>query len=125
MKGTTDETKDDPSEEVLSALYYKLYRDFMEHIDAIDNGISVSIGEPRYHISTTLSSRVGRFNPAWNEPQSPDIFNEQFSKAMTLTGSEFLSHLDSLTGAWWPARSIVIDALEKRFDIVPEGKLVS
>jgi hypothetical protein len=65
---------------------------------------------------------VGRFNPAWNEPQSPDIFNDQFSKAMALTGSEFLSHLDSLKGAWWPARSIVIEALDKRFDIVPEGK---
>ena len=42
---------------------------FVEHIDAIDNGIAVSEGPLRYQISTTLSSRVGNLNPRYARPQ--------------------------------------------------------
>lgn len=72
----------------LEVAYLKLYKDFMEHIDAIDNGVAVSDGAIKYHISTTLSARVGRLNPSWNEPQSSEIMNEQFKKAVELTRYE-------------------------------------
>ena len=58
-------------------------------------------------MSTTLSSRVGSLNPAWNQEQTPEIMNEKFKDAMTLTCSEFVSHAQSLASSWWPARSIV------------------
>lgn len=104
---------------LVDACYTKLYKDFMEHIDAIDNGVSVTeSGEPRYHISTTLSARVGHFNPAWNEPQTPEILNTQFAKAVQMAGSEFLSHVETLFKSWWPARSIVQKALDERFSAV-------
>lgn len=105
--------------QLVDACYTKLYKDFMEHIDAIDNGVSVTeSGEPRYHISTTLSSRVGQFNPSWNQPQGSEIQNEQFAKALLVTGSEFLTHAQILFDSWWPARSIVQQALDTRFSSV-------
>jgi uncharacterized UPF0160 family protein len=97
---------------------------FIEHIDAIDNGISVSDGELKYQISTTLSNRVGMLNPAWNEPQSPDIMNSCFMRAMELTGVEFLERLLAIVNTWWPARSIVERSFTNRFDVHSSGKLI-
>lgn len=55
---------------LVEILYDKLYDKFVQEIDAIDNG--VDIGENmKYNITTNLSSRVGYFNPAWNDP-NPD-----------------------------------------------------
>ena len=50
----------------------------MEHVDAIDNGVAVADGPMRYAVSSTLSNRVGRFNPSWNEPNTPEICNARF-----------------------------------------------
>jgi uncharacterized UPF0160 family protein len=97
---------------------------FIEHIDAIDNGVSVSDGVLKYQISTTLSSRVGMLNPSWNEPQSSEIMNSCFSQAMELTGTEFLERLLGLVNSWWPARTIVDVALNKRFEIHSSGKII-
>lgn len=46
--------------------FSQLYENFVEEVDAVDNGISQYDGEPRYAVSTTLSSRVAHLNPAWN-----------------------------------------------------------
>lgn len=114
------------SNEFVNICYNKLYKDFMEHIDAIDNGISIcSDGtEPRYHISTTLSSRIGQFNPAWNEPQTNELQNIHFGKAMIVTCQEFLSHLEIIKKSWWPARSIVQHAIDKRYEVVEDGSII-
>lgn len=104
--------------------YHKLYSGFMEHIDAIDNGVSIADGAIKYHISTTLSSRVGTLNPGWNEEQSPEISNAKFVDAMTLTCTEFVSHAKALAEQWWPARSIVQKAIDSRFDVHPSGSII-
>lgn len=46
-----------------------LTQEFIEAIDAIDNGISQYPTDipPKYRNRTDLSSRVGSLNPAWNE----------------------------------------------------------
>ena len=44
-----------------------MYDNFVEEIDAIDNGVNQFDGESRYKISTNLSARVGQLNPKWNE----------------------------------------------------------
>jgi uncharacterized UPF0160 family protein len=108
----------------LDICYQRVYKDFIEHIDAIDNGISVSEGPPRYRVSSTLSDRVGRLNPAWNELQSPELINERFQEAMMLTCTEFVGHVYELATSWWPARSIVQDALDKRFEVDPSGRIL-
>eukprot|EP01038_Epipyxis_sp_PR26KG_P008227 gene8227-11133_t len=111
-------------EQLVDVCFTKLYRDFIEHVDAIDNGIEVSDGAIRYHISSTLSNRVGHLNPHWNEPQTPEILNERFKKAVALTSSEFLSHANSIIQSWWPARSIVNVAIEQRFSVHESGSII-
>lgn len=77
------------------------------HLPDFNINIYTFIPCRRYHVSTTLSSRVGALNPGWNEEQTPEIMNERFKEAMALTCSEFVSHAQSLSQSWWPARSIV------------------
>jgi uncharacterized UPF0160 family protein len=113
-----------PSEEFVEICFHKLYKGFVEHIDAIDNGIAVGDATPRYHVSTTLSSRVGQLNPEWNEEQTKEIMNARFIDAMTLTCSEFVSSAESLAKSWWPARSIVQSALDDRHNVHPSGKIM-
>ena len=45
----------------------QMYTNFLEEIDAVDNGIDVAEGDLKYRITTTLSNRISRLNPAWNE----------------------------------------------------------
>ncbi len=108
----------------VNKLYEKLYVEFVEHLDAIDNGVSVSDGPLKYFITTTLSARVGKLNPAWNEPNTTEVFNDRFKEAMELTSSEFISHAEGLVKGWWPARSIVVDALKAASTVHPSGSIV-
>lgn len=101
-----------------------MYADFIEHIDAIDNGRSVADGVLHYKISSTLSNRVGHLNPAWNEAQTNEIQNDRFKQAISLTGSEFVQAAQSLVNTWWPARSIVHDALASRMEVHASGKII-
>lgn len=67
--------------------------DCEQAIDAVDNGINQydTDQSPRYVNNTHLSSRVGRLNLDWIEPdQSSEKENEAFERAMDLAGSEFL-----------------------------------
>ncbi|CAN1779255.1 MYG1 exonuclease [Linum perenne] len=74
-------------------LFLAIYKSFMEAIDAVDNGINRYDTDqpPKYVHNTHLSSRVGRLNLDWIEPdQSSEKENEAFQRAMALAGSEFL-----------------------------------
>ncbi len=71
--------------------------------DAIDNGISTHDGTPRYNISTNLSSRVGNFNPWWNQEKEVDV-QLRFNEAMELVKKEFLDKVNYFSKCWWPAR---------------------
>lgn len=62
-------------------------------VDAVDNGINqYDTDQPlRYVNNTHLSSRVGKLNLDWMDPdQSSEKENEAFERAMNLSGSEFL-----------------------------------
>ncbi|KDO76697.1 hypothetical protein CISIN_1g019180mg [Citrus sinensis] len=74
-------------------LFLAVYKNFMEAIDAIDNGINQYDTDkpPRYVNNTNLSSRVGKLNLDWTEPdQSAERENEAFQQGMDLAGKEFL-----------------------------------
>ncbi|KAM7259657.1 hypothetical protein ACFE04_015398 [Oxalis oulophora] len=108
-------------------LYLAIYKSFMEAIDAVDNGINRYDTDkpPRYVNNTHLSSRVGRLNLDWIDPdQSPEKENEAFHRAMALAGSEFLDSVRFHAKSWLPARSIVMDCLSARFDIDPSGEIM-
>ncbi|CAN1228081.1 MYG1 exonuclease [Linum grandiflorum] len=66
-------------------LYLAIYKNFVEAVDAVDNGINQyeSDRPPRYVNNTSLSSRV-------ESDQSSEKENEAFGRAMELAGSEFL-----------------------------------
>nr|XP_021404234.2 UPF0160 protein MYG1, mitochondrial [Lonchura striata domestica] len=107
---------------VVTALYDKLYENFVEEIDAMDNGIAPAAGEPRYALSTTLSARVGHLNPRWNDPDQDT--EAGFRRAMELVGSEFLERLDFYHRAWLPARALVEEAIRQRLEVDASGQVL-
>lgn len=108
FEDSTAATSDSAANALIDTCYHKLYVNFVEHIDAIDNGVSVCAdgSNPAYRISTTLSDRVHWLNPDWNQPATPEIFNERFQLAMMTTCSEFLVNAQSIGSIWWPARCV-------------------
>ena len=64
-------------------------KEFIEAIDAIDNGISQYPTDikPRYRNRTDLSSRVGALNPWWN--QSTDVQTVDVCRIFHLNVSAF------------------------------------
>lgn len=113
------------SEQYLPVIHDRIYKLFIEHIDAIDNGKSVSeTGKVTYQISTDLSSRVGHLNPSWNGDQSDSFRNEGFRKAMELTGTEFLQSVNSFVDDWLPARKFVKEAIYDRFKYDKSGHIM-
>ncbi|XP_036387860.1 UPF0160 protein MYG1, mitochondrial [Megalops cyprinoides] len=106
----------------LEVLYDKLYENFVEEVDAVDNGISQYDGEPRYAVSSTISARVSYLNPRWNS-KSQDT-EEGFHKAMEMVGAEFLDRLDYYQNAWLPARAVVEGAVQMRTKVDPSGEVI-
>ncbi|XP_010919324.1 MYG1 protein C694.04c [Elaeis guineensis] len=108
-------------------LYLAVYKSFIEAVDAIDNGINQyeSDQPPKYVNNTHLSSRVGRLNLDWMDPdQSSEKENAAFQQAMMLAGSEFLESVRFHVRSWLPARSIVIECLESRKNVDPSGEIM-
>ncbi|BGP56907.1 hypothetical protein JCM8202v2_004543 [Rhodotorula sphaerocarpa] len=114
------------SSPTVQTLYLKMYQDFVEAFDAIDNGIAqyVSSEPPRYRSRTDISSRIGALNPRWNEPFDDKVLLERFEKASEMAGGEFKDRLDYLAKAWLPARDIVKRAVERRKEAHPSGKII-
>ena len=97
--------KTDENSELVQQTFSKVYENFIEEIDAIDNGISTHDGLPRYKVTTTLSSRVGNLNARWNEEGEVDE-TARFHQAMELVKTEFLDRVDYFAKSWWPARYV-------------------
>jgi uncharacterized UPF0160 family protein len=108
-------------------LWLKMYKEFIEAIDAIDNGISQYPTEinPKYRSRTDLSSRVGGLNPWWNQASDSQTVDVLFEKASLLTGTEFVEKLDYYANAWLPARDLLIDSVANSKSNVDEsGKII-
>jgi uncharacterized UPF0160 family protein len=69
-------------------LHLKMYEDFIEAIDGIDNGVTQYISsEPaRYKSRTDLSARVGGLNPRWNEPSNDEVLDVSTHHSTTSAG---------------------------------------
>ncbi|KAK8944566.1 hypothetical protein KSP39_PZI008314 [Platanthera zijinensis] len=121
------ELQADKEHQDVQRLYLVVYKSFIEAIDAIDNGISKYDTDlpPRYVNNTHLSSRVGRLNLDWVDPdQSAEKENEAFQKAMLLAGGEFLESVRYHAKSWLPARSIVLECIEFRRSVDPSGEIM-
>uniref|UniRef100_A0A1E1WQN8 Uncharacterized protein n=1 Tax=Pectinophora gossypiella TaxID=13191 RepID=A0A1E1WQN8_PECGO len=109
--------------EDLRLIYKKVYENFIEEMDAIDNGVPMTDDEPRYKIHTHLSARVGKLNPEWNIQQAVNT-DALFEKAMALVSTEFTHSANYFISIWLPARDFVKNALDSRFEIHKSGQIV-
>jgi uncharacterized UPF0160 family protein len=108
----------------LEAVYVKLYKDMMEGVDAVDNGIEIA-DETRYSEGTGLSNRVARLNRRWNEPDEGAAEEDQrFEGASALAGREFQEQLQVLAESWLPARDGVEAALLARTEVDACGQII-
>lgn len=112
----------DVEDKIIDLLFLKIYEGFIQEIDAVDNGVPICDGQPRYYYSTHLSARVKHMNPSWQDP-NPDT-DAYFYKAMDLVREEFSNKVIRLYKEWWPARKIVEEAIEKRHEIDPSGEII-
>lgn len=123
-------------------LFQKLYDDFVEAIDANDNGISkydsnklgeAGIEEKFKSGGITLPALVGDLNhedplnpgisrATTEEPQAEEDY--RFSQASSLMGSAFLRKLHGAATAWLPARSVVKESFEQRSAQHQSGQLL-
>ncbi|KIV86875.1 hypothetical protein PV11_02457 [Exophiala sideris] len=122
-------------------LHRKLYDDFVEAVDANDNGISkyddskleqAGIEKRFKDGGITLASLVNDLNhddpmgtpsrSTADQPQAEEDF--RFSLASSLMGNAFLRKLHGAATAWLPARSIVKEAFNTRTSAHPSGQLL-
>lgn len=117
---------EEPNEKTVEKIYLKMYEEFIEGVDGIDNGVNMyDTKEPaKYKENTGLSSRVKRLNPAWDEPSTPEKQMEQFMKAVEMTGREFDELLEYYARKWLPARTHVESALDKAKSVHESGEIL-
>ncbi|KAJ3024894.1 UNVERIFIED_CONTAM: hypothetical protein HDU68_007678 [Siphonaria sp. JEL0065] len=111
----------------LELVYQKTYDDFIEGFDGVDNGVSQYPSDlrPKYRDGTSISSRVSKLNPWWNQESNENILLEAFFKAVELTGTEFTERVRYTALAWLPAREIVEAGLNSRTKVHPSGKIIA
>lgn len=115
----------------VALLQRALYVNFVEALDAHDNGIAVydpaavaAAGLERRFADGgfTLAAAVGRLNPNWNDAGPADprdaqrAEDERFLRASSHIGAEFDRDLDYYAAAWLPARAVVERAFARRRD---------
>jgi len=111
-------------EKILDIIFWKVYNNFIQEIDAIDNGVKQFDGKSNYKITTNLSSRVGRLNPNWNEDSDDNLRFSLFKKAIEITGEEFISITNGYYKSWYPGRSIVEEGINSRLNTHKSGKII-
>lgn len=127
----------------VAMLYEKLYDDFVEAVDAHDNGISkyessklesAGIEKKFSDGGVTLASLVGDMNhedplnpeaQSKSTPEQPQAEEDyRFSQASAMMGMAFLRKLHGAVTAWLPARATVKEAFVNRFQNHPSGRLM-
>lgn len=113
----------------IDVLYPKIYTEFIEAIDANDNGISAypdTVSPAFKSSSITLPSMVSRLNPIWSHPQASEdaYLDERFSLASTLMGQAFENVVEGYGKGWYPAKSIVQEAFDDRLKYDAKRRVV-
>jgi len=109
--------------DALEWVFVKMYKDFMEAIDANDNGIEIA-DVKRYNELTSLPHRVHMMNTRWNTPPGGPTEDERFAKASTLCGEEFAAFLENIVCVELPAREVVETALRNRLAVHASGAIM-
>jgi len=110
----------------LEWVYHRMYKDFMEGLDADDNGIEIA-DVVRYKQGTSLPVRVGRLNQRWNDDTTTGngtSEDERFAQASGLCGTEFSEALEYIVNCQLPARKVVEEALQTRTQVHSSGEVI-
>ncbi|EFR00460.1 hypothetical protein MGYG_03462 [Nannizzia gypsea CBS 118893] len=115
----------------VNTIYEKLYADFIEALDAHDNGISVycpktisNAGlEKRFRDGgINLGSLIGDMNLCGpGEKLDEDTL---FARASTFIGETFSRKLHAASSKWLPARATVSQSYHSRLEVHPSGKIL-
>lgn len=116
-------------------LYKKLYTDFVEAIDANDNGISAydpaaltaaNLQKRFKDGGVTLASIVNDMNnpDPTSPPGEPQDEDSLFGRASTLIGNVFVRKLHHASTSWLPARATVGSAYASRTEVHPSGRIM-
>jgi len=107
-------------------LFTRMYTDFFEYLDAVDNGISVLPPEvkPRYkNMTNHLVGRIGRLNNVDFRLEQPTK-DEQFRRAIEMAKKDFLEDVEYLYIDMFLGVPVVEKAIQKRFEVHPSGKII-
>ncbi len=112
------------NKEVIEKIYYKVYVNFIAYVDGHDNGVNQYPDNvtPRYMNTTSYSNRISRLNPEWYEPNADQ--SERFKLAQDVAEEEFICQIKYLAKSYFPAYSIVKDAVSKRYDAHDSGRII-
>ena len=110
-------------------LYNKVYKEFIEALDANDNGINnypkdVELNKKFNDRNITLPSIVSRLNPSWNTDPTDADFDAAFNTSSQLMGQVFVNLLTGYGKSWLPAKQIVENAFNSRFDVDKSGEII-
>lgn len=129
--------KEDEASDVVEAIHLKVYKDFVEAIDANDNGINVydvdalkqnNISNKFVNTNITLPAVVSKLNPLPEEVEGPNggdaLFDSQFKIASELMGSAFKGVVVNLARGWFPAKQAVAAAFDARTKYDAKGRII-
>lgn len=124
------------SQEV-NILWKKVYEDFIEALDAHDNGISVydpsetkNIKKRFYDGGIGLGSLVGDLNNNFDDEkgmtpeEAQEAEDQRFMSASSLMGTTFLKKLKYYHRAWLPARALVHQTYNERNQYDEKGRIM-
>ncbi|ODQ52922.1 metal-dependent protein hydrolase [Saitoella complicata NRRL Y-17804] len=114
------------SDSRVKLIHNKVYAEFVEAVDANDNGVSPYPADvkPTFKDRLSIPGMVAHLNPWWNQPFTDEILDAQFQKASELVGAAFIDRLNYYGRAWLPARDLVFRAIDSRRAYDPEGRIV-
>lgn len=115
----------------LDLLYDKVYKQFVEALDANDNGISKytipkdSNLEPNFRDNAiSIPGIISGMNPNWNEDTSDESFDRCFARASEFIGGVFVTLVKGYGQSWLPAKALVAQAIDERMDVDKSGKII-
>lgn len=119
-----------PSASDVDLLYLKVYKQFIEALDANDNGISkfdseeVSIKPKFADTAISIPGIISNMNPNWNDDCSAEKFDQQFFKASAFIGDVFVNLVTGYGKSWLPAKGLVQEAVDRRKEVDQSGKII-
>lgn len=118
-----------PAEGDLDILYDKVYKQFIEALDANDNGIDKYENSkdltPRFKDnSISIPGIISGMNPSWNGDSSAEAYDKNFQRASTFIGETFVDLVKGYALSWLPAKAVVAEAVKARSSVDDSGKII-